>query len=76
MKRVSRWRANTAFQPTRCASLALRDRWHFESSTDLLNPYSRSGRLNAGRWAAVRRNAITLTKATDGDALEGHGVLA
>src|SRR6266511_871611 len=33
-------------------------------------------RLNTSRWAAFRRNAITLTKATDGDALERHGVLA
>jgi len=43
------WRANNAFQPTRCASLALQDRWHFGSSTDLSMPYLRSERLNAGR---------------------------
>jgi hypothetical protein len=27
---------NTVFQPTRCASLALQDRRHFDTSTDLL----------------------------------------
>ena len=41
--------SNNAFQPTRCAALALQDRRHFESCTDLSNPYPRSGRLNASR---------------------------
>jgi hypothetical protein len=50
---LRRPRANTAFQPTRCAALALQDRWHFGTSTDLSMSYLRSERLNAGRWAAA-----------------------
>ena len=50
---VLRLPSNTAFQPTRCASLALQDRWHFDASTDLSMLYPRSERLNADRWAAL-----------------------
>jgi len=28
---------NNAFQPRRCALLAYRDRWHFDTITDLFN---------------------------------------
>jgi len=48
---------NNAFQPTRCASLALQDRWYFDTITDLLMLYSRSGRLNASRWAVARNGS-------------------
>jgi hypothetical protein len=44
---------NNAFQPTRCAALALQDRWHFETSADLSNPYPRNERLNARRWTVA-----------------------
>jgi len=47
--------SNTVFQPTRCAALARQDRWHFDISTDLLMPYSRSERLNTGRWVATHQ---------------------
>jgi hypothetical protein len=33
------------FQPTRCAALALQDRWHFGASTDLSMPSRAAGGL-------------------------------
>jgi hypothetical protein len=51
-----RARPNNVFQPTRCAALAPRDRWHFGASADL-SMLSRSGRLNTSRWAARRWKA-------------------
>jgi hypothetical protein len=44
--------ANTAFQPTRCAPLALQDRRHFDTTANLSMLYPRSERLNAGRYTA------------------------
>jgi len=55
-------RANTTFQPTRCASLAFRDRSHFDTITDLSMLYPRSERLNAGRSAALIPNVSAIKK--------------
>ncbi len=41
--------SNTAFQPARCALLALPDWRRVGVMTDLSNPYSRNDRLNADR---------------------------
>src|SRR6266511_559642 len=46
-KRVPSVPSNKAFQPRRCASLAYRDRAHFDSRGDLLMLFPRSARLNA-----------------------------
>jgi hypothetical protein len=43
---------NIAFQLTRCASLALQDRWHFDTITNLSMLYTRSEQLNS----TVRRS--------------------
>jgi hypothetical protein len=49
---------NNVFQPTRCASLALEDQWHFGASTNLSMLYPRSERLNTSRWAAIHVYAV------------------
>ena len=54
------------FQPTRCASLALQNRWQFDTNTDLLGTYQR-GRLNTSRWAlTISTRHITLKLAVFG----------
>src|SRR6266508_5093003 len=46
-KRVPSVPSNKAFQPRRCASLAYRDRAHFEGRGDLSMSFPHSARLNA-----------------------------
>ena len=53
-----------------------RDRGDFESRFQLDGLLDLDcGAAELHRWAAFRRNAISLTNAIDGDALEGHRVL-